>query len=271
VARLADALSGSAGLFKASGRSRLASLNLITAHDGFTLNDLVSYDRKHNEANGEQNRDGHGDNRSYNHGFEGPTEDEEILAHRAQSRRNLMASMMISLGVPMITGGDELARSQQGNNNAYCQDNPLAWIDWTRTPESHEMLRSTKRYIRLRKEFLASQPHDFPARDEQSYLYWFDQTGQPMSMDRWNDPRHRVMQLLLGSDDGTLAGLVVVNGSSSDVHVTLPELTNDDGTPHRMFELRLTTSPLHELRQGGRVASGGTDLIEANSINIYRT
>ena len=98
VARLADALSGSAGLFEASGRSRLASLNLITAHDGFTLNDLVSYDRKHNEANGEQNRDGHGDNRSYNHGFEGPTEDEDILAQRAQSRRNLMASMMISLG-----------------------------------------------------------------------------------------------------------------------------------------------------------------------------
>lgn len=271
VARLADALSGSAALFEGSGRSRLASLNFVTAHDGFTLNDLVSYDRKHNEANGEQNRDGHGDNRSYNHGFEGRTEDEDILAQRAQSRRNLMASMMISLGVPMITAGDEMAHTQQGNNNAYCQDNPLAWIDWTRTPESSEMLRSTKRYIRLRKEFLASQPHDFPARDEQSYLYWFDHSGQPMSMERWNDPRHRVMQLLLGSDDGTLAGLVVVNGSNADVKITLPELTNDDGTPRRMFELRLTTSPLHELRQGGRVASGETDIIEANSINIYRT
>ncbi|PTT67860.1 glycogen debranching protein GlgX [Arthrobacter sp. HMWF013] len=271
VARLADALSGSAALFEGSGRSRLASLNFVTAHDGFTLNDLVSYDRKHNEANGEQNRDGHGDNRSYNHGFEGRTEDEDILAGRAQTRRNLMASMMISLGVPMITAGDELAHTQQGNNNAYCQDNPLAWIDWTRTPESSEMLRSTKRFVRLRKEFLASQPHDFPARDEQSYLYWFDHSGQPMSMERWNDPRHRVMQLLLGSDDGTLAGLVVVNGSNSDVQITLPELTNDDGTPRRMFELRLTTSPLHELRQGGRVASGEMDLIEANSINIYRT
>jgi glycogen operon protein len=90
-------------------------------------------------------------------------------------------------------------------------------------------------------------------------------------MDRWNDPRHRVMQLLLGSDDGTLAGLVVVNGGASDVKITLPELTNDDGTPRRMFELRLTTSPLHEIRQGGLVASGETDLVEANSINIYRT
>ena len=134
VGRLADALSGSAGLFEASGRSRLASLNFITAHDGFTLADLVSYDRKHNEANGEQNRDGHGDNRSYNHGFEGRTEDDAVLARRAQTSRNLMASLMISLGVPMITAGDEIGRTQQGNNNAYCQDNPIAWIDWTPHP-----------------------------------------------------------------------------------------------------------------------------------------
>jgi glycogen debranching enzyme len=270
VAKLADVMSGSAALFAASGRSRLASVNYIAAHDGFTLNDVVSYDRKHNEANGEQNRDGHGDNRSYNHGFEGPTEDGVVLARRAQSRRNLMATLLFSIGVPMITAGDELARTQQGNNNAYCQDNAIAWLDWTRTPESHEMLRSTKRYIRLRKEFLAAQPHDFPVRDEQSYLYWFDHTGQPMSMERWNDPRHRVMQLLLGSDDGTLAGLVVVNGSNSDVQITLPRITAK-GTPHTMFELRLTTSPLHELRQGIRVAPGEKDLLEANSINIYRS
>lgn len=270
VAKLADSLSGSAALFQASGRSRLASVNFITAHDGFTLNDLVSFDRKHNEANGEQNRDGHGDNRSYNHGVEGPTEDGEILARRAQSRRNMMASLLISLGVPMITAGDELARTQQGNNNAYCQDNALTWVDWTRTPESSEMLRSTKRYIRLRKEFLAAQPHDFPVRDEQSYLYWYDQNGHPMSMERWNDPRHRVVQLLLGSDDGDLAGLIVVNGGTSDVQITLPRVTAE-GTAPRMFELRLTTSLLHELRQGGVVASGEHDLLEANSISIYRT
>lgn len=270
VAKLADSLSGSAALFQASGRSRLASVNYITAHDGFTLNDLVSFDRKHNEANGEQNRDGHGDNRSYNHGVEGPTEDGEILARRAQSRRNMMASLLISLGVPMITAGDELARTQQGNNNAYCQDNALTWVDWTRTPESSEMLRSTKRYIRLRKEFLAAQPHDFPVRDEQSYLYWYDQNGHPMSMERWNDPRHRVVQLLLGSDDGDLAGLIVVNGGTSDVQITLPRVTAE-GTAPRMFELRLTTSPLHELRQGGVVASGEHDLLEAHSISIYRT
>ncbi|WP_307309349.1 glycogen debranching protein GlgX [Pseudarthrobacter enclensis] len=268
MAKLADALSGSAGLFQSSGRSRLASVNFVTAHDGFTMNDLVSFDRKHNEDNGEENRDGHGDNRSYNHGVEGPTENGLILAKRAQSRRNLMASLMVSLGVPMITAGDELARTQQGNNNAYCQDNAMTWLDWTLTPEAHEMLRSTKRYIRLRKEFLAAQPHDFPVRDEQSYLYWFDQYGQPMSAERWNDPQHRVMQLLLGDDGGDLAGLVVVNGGASDVQFTLPDAGRQAPS---LFELRLTTSPHHKQRQGIQVASGETDLAEANSISIYRT
>jgi glycogen operon protein len=270
VARLADALSGSASLFAASGRSRLASVNLITAHDGFTLADLVSYDRKHNEANGEQNRDGHGDNRSYNHGFEGRTEDEEVLARRAQTSRNLMASLMISQGVPMITAGDEIGRSQQGNNNAYCQDNPITWIDWTSTPDSHAMLRSTKRVIRLRKEFLAGQPHDYPARDQQSYFHWFDVHGEPMSGDRWQDPGHRVVQLLLGSDDGRVDGLVVVNGSAQDVKVTLPVIPADDGGGHRLYELRLTTSELHDRRQGVRISSGERDVVQANTINIYR-
>ena len=231
----------------------------------------MSYDRKHNEANGEQNRDGHGDNRSYNHGFEGPTEDEDILARRAQSSRNLMASLMISQGVPMITAGDEIGRTQQGNNNAYCQDNPITWIDWTSTPESHSMLRTTKRVIRLRKEFLAGQPHDYPTRDKQSYFHWFDERGEPMAGDRWQDPGHRVVQLLLGSDDGHVDGLVVVNGGAKDVKVTLPQLSNEDGTGNRIFELRLTTSGLHDRRQGVRVASGERDVVQANSINIYRT
>ncbi|WP_264356101.1 glycogen debranching protein GlgX [Pseudarthrobacter sp. MM222] len=271
VARLADALSGSASLFEASGRSRLASVNLITAHDGFTLADLVSYDRKHNEANGEQNRDGHGDNRSYNHGFEGRTEDEDILARRAQTSRNLMASLMVSQGVPMITAGDELGRTQQGNNNAYCQDNPITWIDWTSTPESHAMLRTTKRIIRMRKEFLAGQPHDYPTREKQSYFHWFDAHGERMSGEIWQDPAHRVVQLLLGSDDGHMDGLVVVNGSAQDVKVTLPLLSNEDGTGSRLFELRLTTSELHDRRQGVRVSSGERDVVQANSISIYRT
>jgi glycogen operon protein len=271
VARLADSISGSASLFAESGRTRMASVNFFTSHDGFTLADLVSYDRKHNEANGEQNRDGHGDNRSYNHGFEGPTEDEEILALRAQTSRNLMATLMVSMGVPMITAGDEIGRTQQGNNNAYCQDNAITWLDWTSTPESHAMLRSTKRVIRLRKEFLAGQPHHYPSRDKQAYLHWFDEHGKPMSMDRWNDPQHRVVQLLLGSDDGQVDGLVVVNGSANDIKITLPAISNDDGTGKRLFELRLTTSELHDRRQGVRVAAGERDVVQSNTISIYRT
>jgi glycogen operon protein len=271
VARLADALSGSAGLFEPSGRSRLASVNFITSHDGFTLADLMSYDRKHNEANGEQNRDGHGDNRSYNHGFEGPTEDENVLARRAQTGRNLMTSLMASLGVPMITAGDEIGRTQQGNNNAYCQDTPISWIDWISTPQSHAMLRVTKRVIRLRKEFLAGQPHDYPTRENQAYFHWFDASGAPMSGDSWQDHRHRVVQLLLGSDDGELIGLVVVNGGAEDVKVTLPLLSNEDGTGHRLFELRMTTSELNDRRQGVHVSSGERDVVQANTINIYRT
>jgi glycogen operon protein len=271
VARLADSISGSASLFAESGRTRMASVNFFTSHDGFTLADLVSYVRKHNEANGEQNRDGHGDNRSYNHGFEGPTEDEEILALRAQTSRNLMATLMVSMGVPMITAGDEIGRTQQGNNNAYCQDNAITWLDWTSTPESHAMLRSTKRVIRLRKEFLAGQPHHYPSRDKQAYLHWFDEHGKPMSMDRWNDPQHRVVQLLLGSDDGQVDGLVVVNGSANDIKITLPAISNDDGTGKRLFELRLTTSELHDRRQGVRVAAGERDVVQSNTISIYRT
>jgi glycogen operon protein len=202
---------------------------------------------------------------------EGPSENGAIEAARGLTSRNMMATLMLSLGVPMITAGDELGRTQQGNNNAYCQDNPITWIDWTSTPESHAMLRTTKRIIRMRKEFLAGQPHDYPTREKQSYFHWFDAHGERMSGEIWQDPAHRVVQLLLGSDDGHMDGLVVVNGSAQDVKVTLPLLSNEDGTGSRLFELRLTTSELHDRRQGVRVSSGERDVVQANSISIYRT
>src|SRR4029453_1274540 len=130
------------------------------------------------------------------------------------------------------------------------------WLDWTRTPETHAMLRSTKRVIRLRKEFLSRQPHDFPIREERAYLHWFNEQGKPMSSEQWNDPAHRVVQLLLGSEEGGLEGLVVINGGAEDVKITLPKVSNEKGSGSRMFELRLTTSDLHDIRQGVRVASG---------------
>src|SRR5207237_4802841 len=121
---------GSSDLYESNGRRPNASINFITAHDGFTLNDLVSYNDKHNEANGEGNNDGESHNRSWNCGVEGPTDDPAVLELRARQRRNYLATLMLSQGVPMLLGGDELGRSQRGNNNAYCQDNELSWFDW---------------------------------------------------------------------------------------------------------------------------------------------
>src|SRR5690606_28573191 len=124
-------LTGSSDLFAASGRQPPHSVNFVTSHDGFTLNDLVSYTRKHNLANGEDNRDGAEENLSSNGGVEGPTEDAEIIAAREQKKRNFLASLFLSVGTPMLLAGDELGRTQSGNNNAYCQDNPLGWVNWS--------------------------------------------------------------------------------------------------------------------------------------------
>src|SRR4051795_908641 len=137
VSELATRLSGSNDLYAHSGRQPYASINFVTAHDGFTLHDLVSYDTKHNEANGEDNRDGENNNLSWNCGVEGPTDDPEIRALRERQKRNFLATMLLSQGVPMISHGDEIGRTQQGNNNAYCQDNELSWIDWNLDEEKH--------------------------------------------------------------------------------------------------------------------------------------
>ena len=127
---LAARLTGSSDLFEHRGRRPWASVNKITAHDGFTLEDLVSYNEKHNEANREDNRDGHDANYSWNHGVEGPTDDPAIVALRERQKRNLLATLLLSQGTPMLLGGDEFGRTQQGNNNAYCQDNEISWLDW---------------------------------------------------------------------------------------------------------------------------------------------
>lgn len=271
VAKLAQIMAGSQEPFAASGRTRLASVNFVTAHDGFTLADLVSYDRKHNEDNGEQNRDGHGDNRSYNHGFEGRSENEAIVAARALSVRNLMATLLLSIGVPMITAGDELGRTQHGNNNAYCQDNPTAWLDWSRTHEAHSLFRTTRELVRLRRWFLSQQPESFPAMADDSSLQWFDDNGKRMTPARWNDPGVRCVQLLMGDEDSQVRGLIVINGSNHDVRMVLPEILSETGVGKRMFELRFTTSVLHERRKGALVASGERDILHANTINVYRT
>ncbi len=275
VARLASCLAGSADVFARSGRTAISSINFVTAHDGFTLADLTAYNRKHNEANGEANRDGHNDNRSYNHGVEGPTEDESILAARALSTRNLMATQLLSLGVPMLTAGDEFNRTQLGNNNAYCQDNELTWVSWEHNDGARTMLDATRALLRIRREFLAQQPASYPTREDDSYLLWFNSDGEPMTQEQWSDSGCRTVQLLLGSHDGSLMGLVTINGHLEDRRVTLPkspELRKVGllGSEDQMFELRFATADTDAKRRGARLRAGETDTAAANSVTVYR-
>ncbi|NUL49342.1 glycogen debranching protein GlgX [Cellulosimicrobium funkei] len=274
TARLADSLSGSAVLFESSGRSALASINLVTAHDGFTLADLVAYNEKHNEANREDNRDGNSHNRSYNHGTEGPTGDADLLESRAQTARNVMATLLLSLGVPMITAGDELGRSQGGNNNAYCQNNEISWTDWGLDSRQQRMLSTTRRLIAIRKEFLAGQPYSYPARDL-GYLKWFNSLGRPMTEQDWTDPHQRLLQLLIGVPGGRSTGLIVFNGGLETVPFRLPApeelrgISTEQGSAVHTFTLQLSTSHRGDPRRGALFAPGEHDTIEANSITIY--
>ncbi len=200
LGEFASRLTGSSDLFAARGRRPTASVNFITVHDGFTLADLVSYDGKHNEANGEANRDGTDDNRSWNCGVEGPTTDPDILALRARQRRAMLASLLISFGVPLLLGGDELGRTQQGNNNAYCQDNPITWFDWDRVDS--DLMTFTKRTIALRRAHPVFRRRRFLAGTEAAQLRWFTPAGAVMTWADWADPNARSVALYLdGADD----------------------------------------------------------------------
>jgi len=275
LARLGGALAGSAELFARSDRTPLSSVNLVTAHDGFTMADLTAYNHKHNEANGEDNRDGSNHNRSWNHGMEGPSDNPAILVRRAQTARNLMATLLFSVGVPMITAGDETGRTQHGNNNSYCQDNRISWLSWELDDDARRMLDTTRRLLRIRREFLALQPYAFPSDSRDAFLLWFSATGEPMTAADWHDPGCRVLQLLLGSAKGERAGLVVINGQNEPVDVVLPDrdtlhatgVDTDDG---RLYELLAATADPDARRNGARLAGGETDRVAADSISVYR-
>ena len=177
---------------------------MITAHDGFTLADLVSYDSKHNEANGEANRDGTDDNRSWNCGVEGPTTDGEILALRGRQSRALLATLLLSFGIPMIVGGDELGRTQQGNNNAYCQDNPITWFDWSAVDE--DLLAFTRQLVAFRQTHPVFRRRRFLVGAEAGELLWFTPAGTPVTAAEWRDPDARSLALYLdGADAPDLA------------------------------------------------------------------
>jgi isoamylase len=205
VSELATRLSGSSDLYEQSGRRPYASINFITAHDGFTLADLVSYNQKHNDANGEFNSDGENHNLSWNCGVEGPTDDRRVLEVRARQRRNLMTTLMLSVGVPMISGGDELCRTQTGNNNAYCQDNEISWTDWTPAPEREEFLSFTRRVIRIWKDHpVLRRRKFFQGRRirgaEVQDIAWLAPNGAEMTDEMWNSPDVRFLGVRLNGD-----------------------------------------------------------------------
>jgi len=189
----ASRLSGSSDLYETSGRRPVASINFVTCHDGFTLTDLVSYDSKHNEANGEDNRDGTDDNRSWNCGAEGPTENPAVNALRARQRRNFLTTLFCSQGVPMLLGGDELGRTQQGNNNAYCQDNELSWVDWSMAEQAAGLLGFTRKLSALRREHPVFRRRRYfrgePAGDGHlADIAWLTPAGREMGEEDWSAP-----------------------------------------------------------------------------------
>ena len=191
LAEFAYRFTGSSDLYENTGRRPYASINFVTAHDGFTLNDLVSYNEKHNEANGEENRDGANDNRSWNCGAEGPTDDLEINALRARQQRNFLATLFLSQGIPMLLGGDEIGRTQKGNNNVYCQDNETSWFHWD-AQDDNTLLEFAHRLIRLRKEHPVFQRRRWfqgrPIRGSaESDIGWFAPDGQEMTEEQWGE------------------------------------------------------------------------------------
>jgi isoamylase len=222
---------GSSDLYAGERRRPTASVNLITVHDGFTLRDLVSYDGKHNEANGESNRDGTSDNRSWNCGAEGPAADPAILTLRARQSRAMLATLLLSFGVPMMLGGDELGRTQQGNNNAYCQDNEISWVDWSQ-PDT-ELQDFARRLVAFRKRHPVFRRRRFLAGAEASELRWFTPGGTEMTDGDWTDASGLAIALYLdGSDDPDRAAdgmplldddfLVLVNAWWEPLEFVLP-------------------------------------------------
>jgi isoamylase len=199
---LTPRLSASSDLFNHGGRRAWASVNFVTAHDGFTLNDWASYNDKHNEANGEDNRDGSSSNRSWNCGVEGPTDDKAIIELRNRQKRNMLATLLFSQGTPMMLGGDEFGRTQRGNNNAYCQDNDISWFDWSFGDDSNDLLGFTKRLIKLRQSYPALRRSRFLTgqRDEAldvKDVTWINANGHEMQDANWKDASMKCFGMML--------------------------------------------------------------------------
>jgi isoamylase len=254
-------LCGSADIYGPAGRLPAAGVDMITVHDGFTLHDLVSYNEKHNEANEEDNRDGESHNRSWNCGAEGPTDDPEVLALRERQKRNFLATLFTSRGVPLLLAGDEMSRSQGGNNNAYCQDNPVSWLDWSAERRDDPLLPFVQGLIRLRRELPVLRHNQWLSGEEDENgrrdISWFSVWGLPMTQEEWDKPSVRCVGAIL---DGRLAAaqpslsvMLLFNASHDPVVFTLPDATVAPGE----WTLRVDTAQGHfEAEQGPRVKCG---------------
>jgi glycogen debranching enzyme len=236
VSELAVRMAGSSDVFDRDGRGASAGVNFVTAHDGFTLRDLVTYNVKHNRANGEANRDGTDDNRSWNCGSEGETDDPAINELRIRQAQNLMATTLLAAGLPMITAGDELGRTQDGNNNAYCQDSPLSWVHWDTASEWSGLTRLTQQLLELRAEHAvlrrAAHRHGAEITDlhgapsGRKDLAWFGAEGEEMQPASWGQAHRRTLGMYLGYDDADRdhdeAFLIVIHGGADPIEVRLP-------------------------------------------------
>ncbi len=239
---LAPRLCASGDIFNRLGRRPFACVNFITAHDGFTLNDLVTYNDKHNEANGEGNRDGSNDNRSWNCGVEGPTKDPEINALRERQIRNMLATLLLSQGTPMLLAGDEFGRTQQGNNNAYCQDNQLSWLNWRLTEKGRSLIRFVNKLTRLRHKYAILRRNRFLTGDydeelEVKDLAWINATGEEMRAEDWGDDNMRCFGMIMDGrarptgvrQRGTEATMLMIMNAHYDVvEFTLPPCSGGD-------------------------------------------
>jgi glycogen operon protein len=270
-------LSGSPDLYQGGGRQPQATINFITAHDGFTLHDLVTYSRKHNEANGECNQDGADDNQSWNHGQEGETAEPEVIALRERQKLNMLATLFLSQGVPMLLGGDEMGRTQRGNNNAYCQDNELSWFDWKLDDRRRRLFEQTRRLIALRRRHPVLQhtrflTGDFMWDSELKDLAWLRPDGEEMNAEDWQRPWIASLGLMMGGDairmldekgqrvvgDGLL---MLMNPHHEPVRFSLPE---DGGGK---WWLELDTADLEQRRD---TPCSGEYQLGARALALFR-
>jgi glycogen operon protein len=263
---LAPRLCASADIFNRRGRKPWACVNFVTAHDGFTLNDLVSYNEKHNEANGEENRDGTSNNRSWNCGSEGPSDDPDVHALRLRQMLNMLATLVLSHGTPMLVAGDERARTQSGNNNAYCQDNEISWVNWDTDQDRESLIRFVRAVTAIRRDYPIFRRSRFLSGQENPVLgvkdvTWINATGEEMRSEDWSDQTMRCFGMLMdgraqptgiGRRGEDVTALLVVNGFHDVVEFTLPEWTGGsqwarlldtntpDGDGHASFDFGAT-------------------------------